>query len=1777
MGTHPQLGNLYDLYEQEGQPFRKVHRMIDLFESLIKFHTVVIMGEYFKRNQFSDSVKGLLAAGLRTPSLGTWQLFSRELYNELSQQEHVFCLAEFPHEFEALDKALNKPATNVIALRNRYAHGATPADEECLADIEQFDPFLTELLASDWLGHSTTLEQGEEVFLKAAPDQLLSLHPMMVYKPEEEAQPFVFFNDLKNKSVGLLNYALSKHYREKEFFSEFQDHIPVNEWRQTGNNEFAQRIEELTETFKGRLDEKKRIKTFIGDNTKGYLSIVGNPGIGKSALVARVFTELQHQSEESPVHITEYFIRRGTVHAQPRYLLEYLIKKTDSLFKEGRKIRPDGTTTWDLQQALFEKWRVYGEEEDKPKLVFVIDGLDEGIEQEVLTYLPRETFNNILIMYGSRPGGDTALDSFWGELPAEYHEKMHLGGLGRQDIRALLYEVANKYELQEEWIGELETRSQGNPLYLKLLCNSIESGSIEINNAESLPKQIEEYYKAIVDRYARLPDGDELLNSLFTFAAGRDYLTPDHIGEMNTMGPATRQRVMSTLAEVLVENPLTEQVLDYQLFHESFREYLVKTHAAEVRKAEQRIIDYCSRWESLTGWEQRYPLEHYGAHLDHLGGKQKLNQLLELARDTPYQTTQKRVLRGFEATKNLHRLAMNAGYELEDNDAVFTAALALVEVSHEESRDVQSILEMVRDYEIDLALERIAQFGDQTKDGYERTFKVYTICLIELTLCQTGNEEQRKKTTERLLEHMEQTTPINDLGTLNWSEFLPCHLLFKVNSQLQKWGISTYGILNRTSIAIDEDVLESGLFNKAEIIILLEEIENVDRVSKDHRIDAVCWMIAELNNSNKFKKQDSLFADLLSVVNKVETSKFKSVQLLIFSKKLAKHGLWFKAYRLLIQAKKTAQKLDDPEEKGVALREISATLYEFGFTEKASFFISRSLELHGNITKQPFSELEFADTLGELARQGEYKRAIQLSRSLNDSNKTFVINISMDHIAKNGDLKQALEIISIISDARIRTLMLLSGSDKFYKEGLKKEALQLLEKAIKLSDEHINNVSSKLPILISVIPLLIKLGFIERAINMTNQIPEASDKIKMLCNISNILINQESKTFANQVLEQAIALTDNNPDNNITDQALGSISVELATQGSPIRALEFVKSISNGYAKSKAIQGIVFSLIERDEIIKIDEVLKRKDLNRNIRKDHSFNILNKFSKKGFYNLAILHLEKTLNTDRFVSDFVFKTSLKNTASELALKGFVDQALLITNQIPSISKTDRIIYLCKNSSKLAKQEKGEAASQFLREAINSMSRLSDSSYDKSNALEYIAQQLSNQGYLDQALEISDQISDNEKKEKVLVEISTKHLEQSKLDQAFEIAENLSKNSQLNFLNAISNDRLNDKYFKRSKKIINEILKACTIKNIDNEKLFESISIFFAKQHYIDDALMIANKIDDIHTKGTVLCKIATEILKSGNKAEADKIMEKGLRLIEKVDAASSFDPISKFREVFYELIKQEQISKLLDIVNKNYVGLNKIEALKTIIILFLKTGDLVNVNHFIDPFFNTAAQLDYNRRNDVYKALFFGIQDFWFAVPSQISSKLELEQHFLFIIAKKITGDVHKENVIGFLGETCQMKDDINSIEKELVKLNSPKEQKYFLKGYVRAMLPSNADIKNVLSIIRFLKHDIKSLEYLLFIHSLHCLFLANTQKKKLQQFNRILDIQRAIDIADKLPNENATPKTSANVNEWINEIEDEFDREDIIGWAEKVRKGEMPEETFLDRIKRFGIT
>jgi hypothetical protein len=1342
--------------------------MIDLFESIIKSHTVVVLGEYVKHNKLSDAAKGMLAQGLRTPSLGTWQLFSRVMFEELQADGFAWTFTDFPAEFVSLDKALNADKTNVIAFRNGYAHGATPTDAQCEADIAKFDPFLKKLLECRWLT-TTHLETRDGKVWVIGDGAEVCVHPVLVHKADGGETPFAFFNDLKNDRVGLLNYPLSKHYREKEFFKEFHEFLPLHEWKKTGNNEFYQRIEELTETFKGRTLERERLLQFVRENHKGYCSIQGNPGIGKSALIAQFFKDLRAQKELTDVQVVEYFIRRGTIQAQTEYAFNYLIRRTDELFAPGKEIRAEGKAVWDLQQQLFAKWRLWGEQCAGKKLLFLIDGLDEGTENNVVTYMPRENFEGVLIIYGSRPGGHKTIEDLWTQLPTEHHTKLELAGLGREDIRALIYEVANKYELEREsaWIEAVQQRSQGNPLYLKLLCDALEHGSITLNDIQALPDKIDEYYKAILDRYAAdTVDGDALLAGLFTFAAAREYLTMAHLGLINKLGDATVQRIGSTLKEVLYENPLTEDVLDYQLFHESFREYLVKEKALKVKDAMEHIIDFCSTWRDLEGtWEQRYALQHYAAHAAASAREARSTELLTLPGNTAYIETQKKVLKQFDATKELYRSCLLKASQLKQYDRQLEAALCLVDLKYEEANDAPQVVALVAAGDIDLALKRIESFGGTDEEGVKRRFTLYMLCLMELTLLESKTKPFRKAAIEKLLNHLDEHIP-PDTSIINWKDFFPSYLMFLMACE---WAELDYLIVYKRTVDWENEWLsEKGPFSDLQFEVLLACARGIsDGAGKS---SVLADISTELAKQGKVDEAASAMQEALTCARGISYDYWKSRALTDISTELAKQGKADEAASAMQEELTCARGISDYR-KSRALNDISTELAKQGKVDEAATAMQEALTCARGISDGADRSSVLTDISTELAKQGKVdeaasviQEALTYARGINDSkNKSRALAAISTEQAKQckvdeaaSAMQEALTCARGISFDYQKSSALRDISAELSKQGYVEEAASSMQEAL-VCARGISDEEFKSRALRDISTELAKQGHLEEAASSMQEaltfargISDDFWKTSVLRDISAELAKQGHVEEAASSMQETLACARGKSSDYRKSIALASISTELAKQGKGEEALTFAMGISDDYRKSIALAYISTEL----------------------------------GIHGNVDEAASAMQEALTFAMGISDDYPKSSaLAAISTELARQGKVPEALTCARGISDDNR--KSFALAAMSTVLGIQGKVEEAALAMQETLTFARGIRDDGA-KISALAHISNELARQGKVTEALTLARGISSDYLKSIALASIST---ELAKLGKVDEVASAMQE--ALTFARGISDD--------------------------------------------------------------------------------------------------------------------------------------------------------------------------------------------------------------------------------------------------------------------------------------------------------------------------------------------------------------------------------------------------
>jgi hypothetical protein len=701
-----------DALDQEAQPFRAVHRLIDAIEVLVKLHTVLAVSRFAEAvgsgaPTLLPEVRRLLAEGLRTPSLGVWWVFARDTSRALAQAG----LAEpAPGLFAALAK--KKPLAmafsdeqNLIAFRNGYAHGAAPDDANCVADLARVRPRLDALCADAWpLADAelfAVLPGGRALRLRgAAPEPFdapagceaghvyarrgegvpLDLHPLLAWLPSPRGEGAFFYNDLRTKDAGALHYGLSLHTRSRALAEALLRRYPLDAWKAVETEDEAairERIAALAESFKGRAADLKAIVDHLGRRSRGFLVVWGAPGVGKSALLARALQYLEWSEEsqraaypeiEPPrapavaiddehgggdaisegsepgtfrdnaeaelgaapaaeplrLIVVRTFVRRAD-NLEVRDIFESLGRQLDRRF--GLSV--GGATNASEAAALLKErirmssWRLA---EDQ-RLVIVIDGLDEAAEHaEFVRGLPREVPERVHVIYASRPQ-PILRSEVYEQLEMRTRAERELGGLSREDTRSLLYEHVDKYAMEARWAERVCARSEGNALYLRLLCDALDRQEVTVNEDARLPKNMAEQYDNVLRRVSRTPGASALLELL---AAAHAFvplsLATALLGLALPGWDDDRSRAaVEACAEVLCDDPATPEQ-DSQLFHESLREYLKERRGAAVRAWQDRLAEWSHAWRACAGhssaelYALRWGATHLGEQLENARG-----------------------------------------------------------------------------------------------------------------------------------------------------------------------------------------------------------------------------------------------------------------------------------------------------------------------------------------------------------------------------------------------------------------------------------------------------------------------------------------------------------------------------------------------------------------------------------------------------------------------------------------------------------------------------------------------------------------------------------------------------------------------------------------------------------------------------------------------------------------------------------------------------------------------------------------------------------------------------------------------------------------------------------------------------------------------------------------------------------------------------------------------------------------------------------------------------
>jgi NACHT domain len=424
----------------------------------------------------------------------------------------------------------------------------------------------------------------------------------------KEVEKFLQGNDLEF-DIRLLRIELRAELEEfGEIFinvakrSRSQDFEPFPEWNlDEYPTEFKSLIKEKIRSFCGRQFVFDAFKQFCDKNRSGYFTVVGDPGMGKSAIAAKYVWE-----NKSPC----YFNIRSEGRNRRELFLESIRKQ---LIKRYQLQNVDKANLAELLEQVSRKMTV------SERLVIVVDALDE-VEQEPggnLLDLPTALPERVYFLLTRRP---YTIDTKRLSAPDVLMEELDLRGsqyvnLSREDIKeyirfflnadedyknALRQWIKDRNISDNDFVEQVATKSENNFMYLRYVLPRIANGYYNDLNLRQLPDGLQQYYQVHWQRMGMDEKPQEV--KVFILFILVEIGTPIPCEMMAAIAEQDEYDVQSVLDE-WVEYLKPQDIKGencYSIYHASFLDFLkAKRELNPKRKPfqeiNQRIADYLVR------------------------------------------------------------------------------------------------------------------------------------------------------------------------------------------------------------------------------------------------------------------------------------------------------------------------------------------------------------------------------------------------------------------------------------------------------------------------------------------------------------------------------------------------------------------------------------------------------------------------------------------------------------------------------------------------------------------------------------------------------------------------------------------------------------------------------------------------------------------------------------------------------------------------------------------------------------------------------------------------------------------------------------------------------------------------------------------------------------------------------------------------------------------------------------------------------------------------------
>jgi len=272
--------------------------------------------------------------------------------------------------------------------------------------------------------------------------------------------------------------------------------------------DFTPFIEEKTRSFVGRQWVFDEVHAFIEKNPFGYFFIVGDPGIGKSALAA--------QMVKMNGYVHHFNISAEGINTAAAFLKNVCAQLIATYGLEQTELPPETADDAGFLKKLLEE--VSGKLEPREHCVIVVDALDEVYKvghphDSNLLYLPVTLPEGIYMLLTTRrdPNVMPRIEVPHVERLIK-NDSMH----NLDDVRDFITASTDRFGIKTYiksqsidkrfFIDHLLEKSEGNFMYLRYVLPEIESGAYKDLDLEIIPAGLQNYYE---DHWRRMRGADE--------------------------------------------------------------------------------------------------------------------------------------------------------------------------------------------------------------------------------------------------------------------------------------------------------------------------------------------------------------------------------------------------------------------------------------------------------------------------------------------------------------------------------------------------------------------------------------------------------------------------------------------------------------------------------------------------------------------------------------------------------------------------------------------------------------------------------------------------------------------------------------------------------------------------------------------------------------------------------------------------------------------------------------------------------------------------------------------------------------------------------------------------------------------------------------------------------------------------------------------------------------------------------------------------------------------